>query len=53
MKMEWETGQQGDTGLTIHLTAMANLHNCNEAMVIVDRVHHAVVTLANAIVILA
>ena len=32
---------------------MTNLYNGNHAMVIVDRVHHAVVALAHAIVILA
>ena len=32
---------------------MTDLHNGNEEAVVVDRVHHAVVALANAIVILA
>jgi hypothetical protein len=32
---------------------MTDLHNCNEAMVVVDRVHYSVVALANAVVILA
>ena len=53
MKREWESGQQGDTWLTIHLAAMTDLHNRNEAMIIVGRVRHAVVALANARVILA